>query len=220
MPGLEVQGVFTHLAEADDASERGRAASAAQLGAFAALVQSLESDGLRPPLVHAANSAALLGWPEARFDLVRPGIAVYGLAPSAAMAPSWLRPALAWKTQVAQVREVAAGEPVGYGGAWRPERTSRLATLPVGYADGFRRAPRTWEYVLLRGERVPVVGRVSMDQATVDVTDVPGVRQGDEVVLIGSQGSAAIRAEDVAEWLGTVNYEVVSAILARVPRVP
>jgi alanine racemase len=216
---LEVEGIFTHFAEADDLTGRGRAATRAQRERFDALLAELEGKGLRPPMAHAANSAALLTDPEARYDAVRPGIALYGLAPSGEVRPDWLRPALAWKTQIAQVRELQAGERVGYGGTWSPERPSRIATLPVGYADGFRRAPATWQHVLVRGQPAPVVGRVSMDQSTADVTDIPEARQGDEVVLIGAQGGARLSAETVADWLGTINYEVVSAILARVPRV-
>ncbi len=221
LPGIEVDGLFTHTACADDLSPDGRAATEAQLAAFRGLLDKLDASGLRPPCVHAANSAVLLGYPDARFDLVRPGIALYGLAPSAEVdtAALGLRPALAWKTQVGQVRDLAPGDAVGYGHTWRAERPSRVATIPVGYADGFRRAPRTWRHVLVRGAPAPVVGRVSMDQTTIDVTDIPGVRQGDEVVLIGRQGERAISAETGGEWLGTINYEVVAAILARVPRV-
>ncbi len=218
--GLDVEGVFTHFAEADDPSGPARDATTGQLKRFTDLVRNLEGVGLRPPVVHAANSAALLNMPEARFDLVRPGIALYGLAPSAAVCPDWLRPAMAWKTQVAQVRTLVRGESLGYGRAWTAQRESVVATLPVGYADGFRRGPSSWKHVLVRGVVAPVVGRVSMDQAAADITDIPGVRQGDEVVLIGRQGQAVISAEDVGAWLGTLNYEVVSAILARVPRLP
>lgn len=219
LPGIQVEGLFSHLAVADDRSPAGLDLTDRQLAEFARLVDNLTAAGLRPPLVHIANSALVLSRPDACYDLVRPGIAVYGLAPSRDVPPRDLRPALAWKTQVAQVRELAAGEVVGYGGTWRAERPSRVATIPVGYADGFRRAPATWAHVLLRGQPAPVVGRVSMDQVTIDVTGIPGVHQGDEVVLIGRQGDAQISVETVADWLGTINYEVVSAILARVPRV-
>jgi Alr-MurF fusion protein len=219
LPGLQVEGLFTHLATADDLSTEGRVFTERQLASFARLVDRLVAEGLRPPLVHVANSAVLLTRPDARYDLVRPGIAFYGLGPSADVGSAELRPALAWKTQVAQVRELAAGDGLGYGHAWRAARGSRVATIPVGYADGFRRGPTTWAHVLVRGQAAPVVGRVSMDQSTIDVTDIPGVRQGDEVVLIGRQGDAAINVETVAGWLGTISYEVVAEILARVPRV-
>jgi Alr-MurF fusion protein len=219
LPGVEVAGVFTHFAMADDMSEEGRSTTDRQLARFDEVLGALEAAGARPATAHAANSAALLTREDARYDLVRPGIAVYGLPPDPAIPVPDLVPALAWKSQVAQVHELATGEGVGYGHRWRAERPSVVATVPVGYADGFRRGPTTWRYILVGGRPAPVVGRVSMDQAAVDVTDVPGVRRGDEVVLIGRQGSGELAAVTVAEWLGTSCYEVVSEILARVPRV-
>jgi Alr-MurF fusion protein len=219
LPGVRVSGLFTHLAMADDPSDRGVAATDLQLDRFRTILADLERTGERPPVVHVANSAALLTRDDVAYDLVRPGIAVYGLPPDPAVPVPGLHPALAWKSQVAQVRDLAVGEGVGYGHAWTSERASRVATVPVGYADGFRRGPATWQHVLVRGRRAPVVGRVSMDQTTVDVTDVDGVRAGDEVVLIGRQGSDELLATTVAEWLGTSCYEVVAEILARVPRV-
>ncbi len=258
LPGIEVEGLFTHFAVADEASADSLAATAVQAQVFEDLVSRLQAEGIRPPIVHVANSAALLAAgvpklgdgalgehmpgdqegdgpngdrafidgidssqpaPRIRWDLVRTGIGLYGLAPSADVGDPELRPVMAWKTQVAQVLTLEPGEAVGYGREWIAERTSRIAAIPVGYADGFRRAPTRWHHVLVRGKAAPLVGRVSMDQASIDVTDIPGVRQGDEVVLIGRQGELEISAETVAEWLGTINYEVVSAILARVSRV-
>jgi len=216
---LEVEGIFTHLAAADSRDSRSAGATAAQLASFGRLVAELEARGTRPRLAHAANTAALIEHPDARYEMVRGGIALYGLAPSAEVRCEGLRPVLAWKTEVAQVRALRSGESIGYGLAWTARRDSVVATIPVGYADGFRRAPKTWRYALVRGVMAPLVGRVSMDQASLDVTDVPGVRQGDEVVLIGRQGDHVITAETVADWLGTINYEVVSAILPRVARV-
>jgi len=168
--------------------------------------------------VHAANSAGVLCRDDAVFDLVRPGIAVYGLPPGPEVDVTGFRPALTWKSQIAQVHDLDVGESVGYGHTWTTARPSRVATVPVGYADGLRRAPATWHHVLVRGRRAPLAGRVSMDQISVDVTDVDGVRAGDEVVLIGHQGGLELPATEVAEWLGTSPYEVVSEILARVPR--
>jgi alanine racemase len=127
-------------------------------------------------------------------------------------------PALAFKTLVAQVKTVPAGEGISYGATYRTERPMRIATLPVGYADGFRRAPANWGEVLVRGQRAPILGRVAMDQCMVDVTEIPGVEQGDEVTLIGRQGEDELTAQAVAIRLGTTAYEVVSALLARVPR--
>ena len=171
------------------------------------MLADLEATGDRPPVVHAANSAGLLCRTDAVYDLVRPGIAVYGLPPGPDVPVAELRPVLAWKSQVAQVHDLAAGESVGYGHTWTADRPSRVATVPVGYADGLRRAPATWSH-----------GRVSMDQISVDVTGIDGVRRGDEVVLIGRQGSEELPAALVADWLGTSPYEVVAEILARVPR--
>lgn len=216
LPGLTLEGLFTHFASAD---ARDRAHAQLQLSRFQNVLRALETQELRPALVHAANSAALLSLPEARFDMVRPGIALYGLDPSAELRlPAGFRPALSFKTQVAQVKTIPPGECISYGCTHVTERATRVAVLPVGYADGFRRAPHNWGSVLLHGQEAPLLGRVCMDQCMVDVTHIPSVRVGDEVALIGRQGAACLSAEIVAERLGTSNYEVVSAILARVPR--
>ena len=217
--GLDVGGLFTHFACADERSPAGVAATDRQMAEFHEVIAALEAEGTLPPLVHASNSAGLLCREDARFDLVRPGIAVFGLPPGPDVPVPGLRPALAWKAQVAQVHDLAIGESVGYGHTWTADRPSRVATVPVGYADGLRRAPCTWRYVLVRGCPAPVVGRVSMDQISIDVTDVAGTQRGDEVVLIGRQGAEELPATLVAEWIGTSCYEVVAGILARVPRV-
>jgi len=216
LPGVRVAGLFTHFATADSADET---YARQQLAQFCAVLRAAQAEGLRPPLIHAANSAGTLRFPQAHFDLVRPGIAIYGLAPGSEtpLLPG-MQPALRFTTQVAQVKAWPAGQPVSYGGTWVTPRPSRIATLPVGYADGFRRNPH-WQYVLVRGQRAPVVGRVAMDYTMVDVTDIADVQAGDEVVLIGAQGDDAIGADLVAEWLQTNTYEVVSTILPRVPRI-
>lgn len=217
LPGLMVEGIFTHFATADSADQT---YARRQLERFQQVLAALGERGLRPPLTHAANSAATLALPEARFDMVRPGAAIYGLQPSDEVRlPEGFRPALAFKTQVAQVKDLPPGEGIGYGATYVTQRPTRIAVLPVGYADGFRRAPATWGEVLVRGQRAPLVGRVSMDQCVIDVTAIPGVRQGDEVVLIGRQGDETLTAEDVARRLGTISYEVVAELLARVPRI-
>ncbi len=217
VPRLEWQGIFTHFAMADIEDQTH---VRVQLARFQTVLHSLEQQGLHPPLVHAANSAALLSLPEAHFDMVRPGIALYGLDPSSEVQlPEGFRAALAFKTQVAQVKLIPAGEVISYGGTYVTERPTRVAVLPVGYADGFRRGPTNWGTVLLHGQEAPLLGRVCMDQCMIDVSHIPQVRVGDEVVLIGRQGNATLSAELVAQRLGTSNYEVVSAILARVPRV-
>jgi alanine racemase len=146
-------------------------------------------------------------------------LAMYGLAPSLAVPlPSGIRRALTWKTTVAQVKRLPRGSYVSYGNTYVTQGEETIAAIPVGYADGFRRTPQHWGEVLIKGERAPIVGRVCMDQTMIDVSHVPNVRVGDEVVLIGSQGNETITAEEVAERLDTINYEVVSAIMARVPR--
>lgn len=217
LPGLELEGIFTHIAMADTQDLEH---AHLQLARFRKVIDALEEEGLRPPLVHAANSAALLRLPEARFNMVRPGIALYGLHPSEEVPiPEGFRPALSFKTQVSQVKTIPAGEGISYGCTYVTQAPTRVAVLPVGYADGFRRAPANWGSVLLHGEEAPILGRVCMDQCIVDVSHIPQTRVGDEVVLIGRQGTASLTAELIAQRLGTSNYEVVSAILARVPRV-
>jgi len=216
LPNLVVEGIFTHFSVADSDPDY----TQWQLDRFQQVLGTLAEAGIRPPLAHAANSAAVLTLPESHLDMVRPGIALYGLHPSPQVrCPPDFRPALRFKTQVAQVKTLPAGSYVGYGNTHRTSGEERIAVIPVGYADGFRRAPRHWGEVLVRGQRAPIVGRVSMDQTMIDVTAIPGVRQGDEAVLIGEQGDEQITAEEVAERLGTISYEVVSEILARVPRI-
>ena len=217
LPGLELEGLYTHFAQADSSDQTH---ARIQLERFQHILHILEEQGLRPPLVHAANSAATLSLPEAHFDMVRPGIAIYGLDPSPDVRlPENFRPALSFKTQVAQVKWVPTSECISYGCTYVTERLTLIAVLPVGYADGFRRAPKNWGSVLIHGQEAPILGRVCMDQCMVDVTHIPQTRTGDEVVLIGRQGEATMTAEQVAERLGTINYEVVAEILARVPRV-
>jgi len=217
LPALETEGIFTHMAAADDAD---LTYTYWQLEQFDRLLAALRAEGLLPRHIHAANSAALLRIPESHYNMVRPGIALYGLNPSAqAPLPEGFRPALSFKCQVAQVKELPEGSYVSYGRTYRTSRRERIAVIPVGYADGFRRAPAHWGEVLVRGRRAPLVGRVCMDQAMIDVTAIPGVRQGDEVVLIGVQGEERISVDEVAQRLGTINYEVISEILARVPRI-
>jgi alanine racemase len=214
---LKIEALFTHFGTADEAD---LSYAYEQLRRFNALLAQLDEAGLRPPLIHAANTAGLLNLPEARFDMVRPGIGLYGLPPSAHTAlPEGFRPALTFKSTVGQVKTLPPGSPVGYGATYYTTGVETVAIIPVGYADGFRRGPRTWGEVLVKGQRAPLVGRVSMDQSAINVTHIPNVRQGDEVVLIGQQGNEVITAEEVAANLGTINYEVVSELLARVPRV-
>jgi alanine racemase len=213
--GLRLEGVFTHLARADEPEAD---TTDAQLDRFDTLIAALQAEGLRPGLVHAANSAATLFYPRARFDVVRPGIAIYGLHPSMdAPLPEGFRPALAWKARLISVKNLPAGHGVGYNFRYITQRDERIGVIPVGYADGFRR--RIGNFALVRGKRVAVVGGVCMDQCMLQLDAVPEARAGDEVVLIGAQGEARITAEEVGAAWGTVNYDVVCGLAARVPRV-
>ncbi|BCL82884.1 alanine racemase [Ktedonobacteria bacterium brp13] len=217
LPGLALEGLYTHFAQSDSED---RTHVHLQLARFQQVLAAVEEQGLRPPIVHAANSAAVLSLPASHFDMVRPGIAVYGLEPSTAVPlPVGFRPALSFKTQISQVKWIPEGEGISYGSTYITSQPTRIAVLPVGYADGFRRAPANWGSVLIHGQEAPLLGRICMDQCMVDVTHIPAARMGDEVVLIGRQGEASLPAEVIAERLGTSNYEVVSEILARVPRV-
>jgi alanine racemase len=217
LPGLDLEGIFTHFSVADDEDLE---YTRWQLDRFLKVLGQLAGIGINFRLVHCANSAALLRLPEARFSMVRLGLAMYGLQPSTHVhLPVGFHPALTWKTTIAQVKTLPPGSYVSYGNIYQTQAEETIAVIPVGYADGFRRAPTRWQAVLVRGKRAPIVGRVCMDQTMVNVSHIPNVRVGDEVVLIGCQGDDAITAEEVANWLGTINYEVVSEILARVPRV-
>ncbi len=214
--GLDVDGLFTHFAASD---LRDQTSTVAQIRALDGALEALDAAGLRPPVVHAANSAAVLLQPGARYSMVRSGILLYGLDPSdEVVAPTALRPALSWKTRVAQVKVLPPGHGVSYGPEYRTTTRETLAVLPVGYADGWRRVPKNVNEVLIGGRRAPIRGRVCMDQCVAGISHVPGVRVGDEVVLIGAQGEERISAEDVAARWGTINYDVTSGIMARVER--
>lgn len=221
-PGIDVEGIFTHFATSDLADKH---FAEVQFSRFAKLLEQLSAHGLRPPLAHAANSAALLTMPHTHLDMVRSGIALYGLHPDVneTRLPPAFQPALSWKAVVAQVLHLQPGESVSYGQEFVATAPSTIAVLPVGYADGFPRRPSHWGSVLIHGKPAPIVGRVCMDQTMVDVTQIEAsvghVRQGDEVVLIGRQGDAYRTAEEVAAHLQTNNYDVVSRIQTRVPRI-
>lgn len=214
-PTVQLEGVYTHFAAADeDASYTAR-----QLATFRSLLDAIRAAGCLPRFIHAANSPALLDCRDSYFNLVRPGVLLYGLRPlpdSPNMAD--FQPVMRWITQVAQVKTLPPGSRVGYGHAYTTGRDETLAVLPVGYADGLRRTPQSWRYVLLHGRRAPLVGRVSMEKIIVNVSHIPGAEIGDEAVLLGGQGDAEISADEIAGWLGSNNYEVVCTIAPRVPR--
>jgi alanine racemase len=213
-PALRVEGVFTHLAAADEPENP---ATLKQLSTFDTLLAGLNSTGLQPESVHAANSAGTLYFPGARYNLVRPGIAVYGLQPSdLAPLPADFRPALCWKARLVSVKMLPPGHGIGYNFKYYTSRNERIGVTAVGYADGFRR--RLGNYALVRGKRVPVVGGVCMDQCMLQLDDVPDASIGDEVVLIGTQEESRITAEEIGRDWGSINYEVVCGLFARVPR--
>lgn len=221
-PLIHVEGIFTHFATADQPNDP---FAQQQLKAFQTLLAELTAAGLRPPLAHAANSAATLQLSAAHFDLVRCGIALYGLHPDAehCRLPAAFQSVMQWKAQVVQLTQLQPGDGVSYGHTFRAKVPTVVATIPVGYADGFPRTPNNWGTVLLHGVEVPIVGRVCMDQSVVDVTPLVErgivVQPGDEVVLLGQQGQRSLTADEVGRRTGTINYEVVSRILPRVPRV-
>lgn len=217
-PHLELEGIFTHFAAADALDQN---YTLEQFYRFMELTEQLRRSGLEFPLKHAANSAALLGMPETHLDLVRAGIAIYGLKPSDEVNYSNVRlhPALELKARVAYVKEVPAGFAVSYGCTYRTGRATCIATLPLGYADGYPRLLSSRGEALIHGCRAPVVGRVCMDQIMVDVGHIQNVKMGDEAVLIGRQGDEEITTGEVAARVGTIHYEIVSQINARVPRV-
>lgn len=218
LPGIDVEGIFTHFATADEVP--GNPALQSQVERFRGLLRDLHEEGFDFRFAHADNSAALINDLCPELNLVRLGILLYGLDPSPKTpCPPGFRPALAFKTRIAQVKALPAGTCVSYGCAFVTSRPSNIAVIPVGYGDGFRRSPRGWGEVLVRGRRAPIAGNVCMDMTMLDVTDIPDVKEGDEVVLIGSQGDERITADDVARRLGTINYEVVTQILPRVPRI-
>jgi alanine racemase len=215
-PELELHGVWTHLAVAD---EPDHPFTTTQLQRFDAVIAELAGHGVRPSLVHASNSAGALHRPDARYDMVRCGIALYGLAPSTELAGrDDLRPAMALKAQVSLVKPVEAGEAVSYGLRYRFDRRAFVATVPIGYADGVpRRLASVGGEVLVGGRRRPIAGTVTMDQLMVDCGDDSGVEPGDEVVLIGRQGDEEVTAWEWATRLDTIAYEIVSGISRRVP---
>ncbi|MDD4236995.1 MAG: alanine racemase [Desulfotomaculaceae bacterium] len=217
-PNLEIEGIFTHFAAAD-AADKGYTLQ--QFQKFMEIIEKLRQNGLEFPLRHAANSAAIMELPTTHLDLVRAGIIIYGLYPSEEVDRSRvaLSPVMSLKARVAYVKKVPAGFKVSYGCTYATERDTLIVTLPLGYADGYSRLLSSRGEVLLNGHRAPVVGRVCMDQLMVDAGAIPGVKKGDEAVLIGRQNGKEIFADEIAASLGTINYEVTCMVNHRVPRV-
>jgi alanine racemase len=224
--GLVLEGLTTHFANIEDTTDHGFALT--QIERFGQAAAELAEAGVRVPVRHAACSAAAILFARTHLDLVRIGISLYGLWPSRETYVACLergkptlelRPALTWKTRVAQVKQVPEGSFVGYGCTHRTTRDSRIAVLPVGYHEGYDRGLSGLSHVLIRGRRAPLRGRVCMNMLMVDVTDIPGVALEDEVVLLGRQGEERVAAEQLAAWCGTIAYEIVSRIHPDLPRV-
>jgi alanine racemase len=217
LPGIFLEGLFTHFATADWVDQ---SYVRQQLDVFKRVLHDLRQMGIDVPYVHAANSAAATYLPEAHFDLVRTGVALYGLRPSSEQPPAFaLRPALSLKSKVSRVRLLPPDYGVSYGRTYVTDRPILAALVPVGYGDGYSRSLSNRGIVLVRGQRAAVIGRVCMDQFVVDVSHISGVQQDDEVLVIGAQGMERITAEEVAALAGTINYEVTTALLPRVVRV-
>ena len=219
MPNIAVEGIFTHFARADEQDKR---SAKEQLARFTGFVEEAEQILGRTILVkHCSNSAGILTMPEANLSLVRAGITLYGLSPSAQVPRELLslRPALSLKSHLVYVKEVEAGTPVSYGGTYVTKQRMRIATVPVGYGDGYPRSLSNRGYVLIRGMRAPILGRVCMDQFMVDVTTIPEVCEGDEVTLIGTDGEEEITMEQLGELSGRFNYELACDLGKRIPRV-
>jgi alanine racemase len=215
-PSLRVEGLMTHLADTDatnsDATEE-------QLRRFRDALKIILKEGFHVPLIHVSNSCGAVRFPSAHFSLVRPGIMLYGYhtLPSTVETPD-LRPVLSLKTRIAQLRTIQPGETVSYNRTFTARRPTRIAVLPIGYANGLSRQLSNRGAVLIRGQRAPIAGLVCMDMVMVDVTEIPGTAVGDETILIGRQGNDEITASEIAKWTDTIPYEVLCAISPKIPR--
>ncbi len=217
LPNLLIEGIFTHFATAD---QRDLSFARKQLQGFQTLCDRLKRAGLCIPIRHAANSAAIIQFPESHFELVRLGISLYGLAPSSQVGDNvGLEPVMSWKARVSHVKSISTGETVSYGRTFKAAYPTRVATIPVGYADGLRRILSNQGEMLIHGRRSTVIGRICMDQAMLEVTKIPSIKVGDVVTILGKDGNEQLTATEMAEWMGTISYEVVCGISKRVPRV-
>jgi len=225
-PGLILEGMSSHFANIEDTTDHSYARY--QLENFKRICQKLEENGIEIPIKHIACTAATMLFPETYFDMVRVGIGMYGLWPSRETylscilqnrKPIQLKPVLSWKTRIAQIKKIPKGAYVGYGGTFRTTRETKLAVLPLGYFDGYSRDFSNVSFVIIKGQRAPVRGRVAMDFIMTDVTDIPDVNVEDEVVLLGKDGSESVAADDLAALAGTIHYEIVTRINPLIPRI-
>ena len=217
LPGLHIEGLFSHFATADCAD---LTRAKLQSEKFQQFYEMLKARGLEIPIRHMDNSAGLMNFQD-HHQMVRSGIVTYGMYPSDEVNPTdlSLRPALQWVSRITHLKTLPAGREIGYGGTYVTTRETRIATVPVGYADGYRRSLSNRFYVLIRGQKAPILGRVCMDQMMVDVTDIPDVTSSDPVILVGRSGDEVITMEQIAEAAGSFNYEFVCGISRRVPRI-
>ena len=214
LSGIELTGCFTHMATADEDDPTG---TLKQIAKFDVLCRAIKAVHPGRIVCHGANTASIFRYPQLHADMVRGGLALYGYPP--VPEAKNLQPAMRWVTRGIYVKTIAPGDRVSYGGTFEAKRPTVVMTVPVGYADGYRRGISGKGCVLVRGKRAPILGRVCMDQMMVDVTDIPGAQVGDEVVLLGRQGDERIDAEEMAAWLDTISYEVLCSPSRRVPRV-
>lgn len=218
LPGLELEGIFTHFAKAD---EKNKEAFEQQLNQFRYMLGSLEAEGITVPIRHAANSAAIMECGDLDLDMVRSGISTYGLYPSEEVdkMQAELIPAMALRSRISHLKTVPSGSGIGYGWTYVTERETKVATIPVGYADGYKRALSNQGRVLIHGYSAPIIGRICMDQFMVDVTHIPEVKVGDTVTLFGRDGEEWIPVEELADASASFNYEFVCGLTRRIPRI-
>ena len=216
LAGLKLEGVYTHFATADSSD---KTYAGKQFEIFVDFLNELSRAGMNPPLCHAANSAAIIDMPETHLNMVRAGISIYGLYPSDEVNKRRivLKPAMTLKSKIVHLKKVPPDFKVSYGSTYKTPKPTTIASIPVGYADGFNRLLSSRGHMLVRGRRAPIVGRVCMDQTMLDVGHIPDVKLEDEVVIFGKQKDESITADEIASTLNTINYEIVSALTARVP---
>lgn len=216
LKNIRIEGVFTHFAKADSSD---KTYTDMQMSLFDNFVSELRKNCIDVGIRHVANSASILDSPQYNCDMVRMGIITYGLFPSKDVSRVNLRPVMSWRTHIVHIKTLPKGRSVSYGGDFVTKRDTIVATLAVGYGDGYPRALSDKGYAIVNGKKAPIIGRICMDQTMIDVTDIEGVKVGDIVVLMGSQGEETISADDIAKLAGTINYEIVCGIAPRVPRI-
>ena len=222
LKNLKIEAVSTHFSSADDED---LSVTQAQLEKFQTALTILQKEGVHTPIVHCANTSALFKFPESHFNMVRPGLILYGVLPSPSLRPvidqgeNSFQPVMQWKSQIILLKPIAKNQPVSYSGSFTTQRDSLIATLPIGYADGLHRMLSNKMDVLIRGRRAPQVGNICMDMILIDVTDIPDVQAGDEVVIFGRQGDEMISVEELAVKGKTIPYEILCSVSKRVPRI-